>query len=548
MDLTWLHVSDFHVRGGDPYDRDVVLRALVGSVGRYRAEGRSPDVIFATGDIAHSGKPQEYEIAEQFFDKLLAAAELECDRLFVIPGNHDVDRDLGVGLARTLDSREQSDTYFRPDLPKPHLTQKLRSYLKWHNRYFTGIRTAAEDSTCGPVELLLANGGRLAILPVNTALFCQDDNDHGKLWVGRRCLERAISDLRKAEGELKIVLVHHPLDWLNPIESGNIQAELEASDVVLLRGHLHETRVESVASAQGEMLRCAAGAAYQTRQWPNRALYGRVHDNWLTIYPIAYVDSPTEIWTTDPSVFPRESGHEKTFPLQRSGSTQAASRAQPTTPPPPPRFRSNIGSRGNRPFVGRDDLIASMVSLLSDTTREGVVVIQGAPGVGKSELAREFARLNRDRYSGGTFLIDASTNAFAIHLASIGQTILDLSFRPDMNLDDRGQQTFAALGVAPVLLVYDNVVSVEHALPWLPFAGMQCHVLLTTLADVATVAWPCVEVKPLSDEQSLELVKKLTGVRFHRGSALHGKPVTASEPPMAGWISRRVYCCTPPRL
>jgi hypothetical protein len=31
MHLTWLHISDFHIRGGDPYDRDVVLRALVKS-------------------------------------------------------------------------------------------------------------------------------------------------------------------------------------------------------------------------------------------------------------------------------------------------------------------------------------------------------------------------------------------------------------------------------------------------------------------------------------------------------------------------------------
>jgi DNA repair exonuclease SbcCD nuclease subunit len=137
MKLTWLHISDFHVRGGDPYDRDVVLRALVKSVARYRDQGRTPDVIFATGDIAHSGKPNEYEIAESFLNELLSKARLERDRLLLIPGNHDVNRDLGVGLARTLESREHSDTYFRPDLPKPHLTQKLQAYLAWYAKYFS---------------------------------------------------------------------------------------------------------------------------------------------------------------------------------------------------------------------------------------------------------------------------------------------------------------------------------------------------------------------------------------------------------------------------
>ena len=55
MTLRWLHISDFHFRGGDPYDRDVVLRALVCAVRTYRAQGRQPDLIFATGDIAQFG-------------------------------------------------------------------------------------------------------------------------------------------------------------------------------------------------------------------------------------------------------------------------------------------------------------------------------------------------------------------------------------------------------------------------------------------------------------------------------------------------------------
>ena len=74
MTLRWLHISDFHFRGGDPYDRDVVLRALVCAVRTYREQGRQPDLIFATGDIAQSGKATEYDPASAFFDAILAAA------------------------------------------------------------------------------------------------------------------------------------------------------------------------------------------------------------------------------------------------------------------------------------------------------------------------------------------------------------------------------------------------------------------------------------------------------------------------------------------
>jgi hypothetical protein len=89
MNVTWLHVSDFHFRGGDPYDRDVVLRALVQSVKRFRDAGRAPDVIFSTGDVAYSGKDQEYALATQFFDDLLEAVRLDRRHLYLVPGNHD---------------------------------------------------------------------------------------------------------------------------------------------------------------------------------------------------------------------------------------------------------------------------------------------------------------------------------------------------------------------------------------------------------------------------------------------------------------------------
>src|SRR4051794_14867048 len=98
--LRWLHVSDFHFKSGDPYDRDVVLRALVRSVAEFRANGRQPDLIFATGDVAHGGQESEYQAATQFFDALCAAAGIHKQYLYVVPGNHDVDRALGIGLTR----------------------------------------------------------------------------------------------------------------------------------------------------------------------------------------------------------------------------------------------------------------------------------------------------------------------------------------------------------------------------------------------------------------------------------------------------------------
>src|SRR4051794_2188688 len=395
MPVTWLHVSDFHIREGDPYDRNVVLNALVASVRRMREkDGRAPDLIFATGDIAFSGKPAEYELATRFFDELLDSANVERKHLFVIPGNHDVDRTLGVGLARTLETREDADTYFGPKVPKVHITQKLGAFLKWHDGYVAGIRSAPQDTTCGPAELIEAGGARIGILPLNSALFCQGDDDHSRLLIGRRALGPALDDLRALNADINIALVHHPLDWLSDIDESNVRTALEKNVGLILRGHLHKSDVRSTVSASGGVLYLAAGAAYQTRKWPNRALYGTLHGDAVAVFPVRYEDEPDEIWTVDPSLFPgdSDSNYQHTFSIPRLSASPAAP-APPVTsvPAATPQFRSNIPARYNLPFVGRDALLDEMRGVFADTSAEVALVLHGQPGVGKSELAREYA-------------------------------------------------------------------------------------------------------------------------------------------------------------
>lgn len=91
--ICWLHVSDIHVRARDAWSQDVVLRAMCDDIARRRMGGLAVDFILATGDLAYSGKTEEYTIAAIFFDALGVAAGVPKERIFCIPGNHDIDRE-----------------------------------------------------------------------------------------------------------------------------------------------------------------------------------------------------------------------------------------------------------------------------------------------------------------------------------------------------------------------------------------------------------------------------------------------------------------------
>ena len=68
LPVTWLHISDLHISVADNYDRHVVLKALLRSFDLLLDRAISPDLIFVTGDIAFSGRSEEYDAATKFFD------------------------------------------------------------------------------------------------------------------------------------------------------------------------------------------------------------------------------------------------------------------------------------------------------------------------------------------------------------------------------------------------------------------------------------------------------------------------------------------------
>src|ERR1019366_3630436 len=94
--LTWLHLSDWHQKGPD-FDRGVVRDALIKDLReRERIDPALQQVHFVvfSGDLAFSVRAVEYEGARRnLLDALLQAVGLKPDRLFIVPGNHDLDRD-----------------------------------------------------------------------------------------------------------------------------------------------------------------------------------------------------------------------------------------------------------------------------------------------------------------------------------------------------------------------------------------------------------------------------------------------------------------------
>ena len=100
--ITWLHISDLHMCGPmTGWDANRILASLKDDFKKLQDQHQlCPDLIFVTGDIAY-GEIPGYPIEEQFQEAGTLLEEIResfspsipIDNVFIVPGNHDVNRD-----------------------------------------------------------------------------------------------------------------------------------------------------------------------------------------------------------------------------------------------------------------------------------------------------------------------------------------------------------------------------------------------------------------------------------------------------------------------
>ena len=92
-------LSDVHV-GGGRYSRELLAAAIE------EINAAGPDVVVVAGDLTDDGYPDQYPLAKQ------ELAAITCERVILVPGNHDA---RNVGYLRYEDTFGARDTRVRLD-------------------------------------------------------------------------------------------------------------------------------------------------------------------------------------------------------------------------------------------------------------------------------------------------------------------------------------------------------------------------------------------------------------------------------------------------
>lgn len=271
--LGWLHISDIHFLDKTGWRDGRVLDTLVEDVAQQRKAGLAIDFVLCTGNIGfgQTGKEsleQQYASAEKFFTQLLQCCELKSECLFLVPGNHDTNRE------QAFDSLTE---YFRSNKRSAAAINQLCQDQKpdWRNamarlsQYQTFIGTHYKhiklDANASFSSQFTVKGIKINICGLNSAWSCVDDFDKNQLWLaGQAQLAHHRARLEEHGGEradVRLGLIHHPLDWFYPEEQKELKGLLENDFDFLLHGHKHAAWVKPVPTPYHMLISAGASTA-----------------------------------------------------------------------------------------------------------------------------------------------------------------------------------------------------------------------------------------------------------------------------------------------
>jgi predicted MPP superfamily phosphohydrolase len=281
--ITWLHLSDLHAcKPQTGWDANRVIKTLRDDLLKMEDQyGLRPDLIFFTGDAAYGqlGSERGKAIVDQFqeaHDFLTKVREVftpmvEQRNLFLVPGNHDVNRDrissFETSALQQLNSLNKIESIIQKAGVDWHrLFGRLEDYASCLERFGYDHLLTQRDRLIYADAREVA-GVRIGIAGFNSAWSAQGGReDLGKLWMaGRFQLETILQTM--PPHDMKIALLHHPTNWLVPEENPSFGRLLEREFNFVLHGHEHQDCVRTDASTGHSII--SAGACHEWSESKN---------------------------------------------------------------------------------------------------------------------------------------------------------------------------------------------------------------------------------------------------------------------------------------
>jgi len=270
-----LHISDIHFRApvcGTPgLDPDRPYRTRLLQDVREQTTSLGPvGAILVGGDIAFKGAPEEYAAALTWLGELANVCGCPLERIFVIPGNHDVDRSVirnnpsvrnaQQAIIRALPARREQELLeqFRDGDTGRALLAPLAAYNDFAARF--NCQVFPPEKLYWHQDLPLNSNVRLRIYGLTSPLLSGAGAPEGREDTRESLYLSPLQTVLDPVAEVvNLVLCHHPPDWF--MDQDDVDDAIRGRAALHLFGHKHRQRIDR----SNSYIRFSAGAVNPDR-------------------------------------------------------------------------------------------------------------------------------------------------------------------------------------------------------------------------------------------------------------------------------------------
>lgn len=261
-----IQISDIHFF--DPSDAVLRRTAEIAAAVQPLLPLATRVVLIVTGDIAQSGKSDEYSLAKSFFQAIaadIASRHGQAPEIITVPGNHDADFESPrVGVRKLVLDMLKSSPSSKVELA---VVEECVSVFDAYDQFAKEIETgtAIRHSPIWRTFEIDVGGKSLHVHCVNNAWSCEIRTEPGSLGFPTQ-LHRQCAD---SAGALRILLMHHPAHWISSRQYREFRRFTRECAEICFTGHEHESNAGSNRDSETGLTAYVEGAVLQERSDSN---------------------------------------------------------------------------------------------------------------------------------------------------------------------------------------------------------------------------------------------------------------------------------------
>lgn len=264
-----LYVSDVHYDYSKKREWDILIEALNGVIKEERTKKRF-DAMLISGDLIDKGRGG-YDSIEKAFEgverevliPIKNELEISKDRIFITPGNHDMDRKSDDFFAenrtyKCLDNEDMVEEFIKRAIDRQEYdgmkrTIPFKNFIKKFHEDIGFVSTPFYD-----IYKLELENEKIAICCINTSWRCYDSSkDFGRIIIGKEVYTRIQSEIKDCT--VKIGIMHHHFSALCDFDKEQVAGKFERLFDILIFGHIHTPIYKSSITQNNSLITIIGG-------------------------------------------------------------------------------------------------------------------------------------------------------------------------------------------------------------------------------------------------------------------------------------------------